>query len=156
MTLLFYDQFPNNSHSSNSRAYPSAACSLNITNQFVQMNLGMCESVHYGFIHWAIEVLVQYISPCRQLICELDNLDTFLLAVVYNLETNQHVVLINSEMERLGRDGHDKEEFLWTFEISSELQVSGPRFDSLLIDFMMDSLEGCRPRSLSVFGVNGL
>ena len=103
-------------------------------------------------------MLVQYISPCRQPELDRLDLDTFLLAVVvYNLGTNQHVVLINSEMERLGRDGQG-----WarqrgvSLKITSELQVSGPRFDSLLIDFMMDSLEGCRPRSLSVFGVNGL
>ena len=57
-------------------------------------------------------MLVQYISPCRQ--PELDRLLGHIpgACVVYNLGTDQHVVLINSEMERLGRDGHDKEEFL--------------------------------------------
>ena len=99
-------------------------------------------------------MLVQYISPRRQL--ELDNLATFLVPVVYNLGTNQHVVLINSEMERLGGWARQKGVSL---KISSELQVSGPRFDSLLNRFYDGQFRGkptCRPRSLCVFGVNGL
>ena len=48
MTLLFYNQFPNNSHSSNSRIL------LQFTkqNQFgLENGDDACELAHYGFIH---------------------------------------------------------------------------------------------------------
>ena len=154
MTLLFYDQFPNNSHSSNSPSVLSF-CWL----QF-KHNKPVCTDEH-GNVWvgplWVHPLSYRSVGSIHQPLPTAGVGHIPGACVVYNLGTNQHVVLINSEMERLGRDGQG-----WarqrgvSLKITSELQVSGPRFDSLLIDFMMDSLEGCRPRSLSVFGVNGL